>query len=203
MEENKVIGNIITTTDNNENIILKSTQNIFCNSFYFQDLYDDSLINKFIKKTEYLIRHSAEYTDYLSLIKTNYNILNYDNVQSNIGDADASIEIHHYPFTLYDIVDIVMTHHIAKKENFTSFTLAKEIMDLHFSHKVGFVPLATTNHELAHSDAIFLSLKQVFGDWNAFYKEYDVDTLPEYKTKIERLKALSDANMKADYKGIL
>lgn len=202
MENNTVIGNIISE-EKGDNIILKSTQNIFCNSFYFQDLYDDSAINKFIKKVEYTVRHSAEYTDYLSLLKTNYNILNYDNVQSNIGDSDASVEIHHYPFTLYEIADIVMTNHLLKKENFTSFTLAKEIMDLHFEHKIGFVPLITTNHELAHNDAIFISLKQVFGDWCSFYKDYNVDNLPEYKAKIDHLKELSTAGMKSDYKGIL
>ena len=76
-------------------------------------------------------------------------------------------------------------------------------MDLHFEHKIGFVPLITTNHELAHNDAIFISLKQVFGDWYSFYKDYNVDNLPEYKAKIDHLKELSTAGMKSDYKGIL
>ena len=202
MEDNKVIGNIVAGTDNSGRPILKSTQNIFCNSYYFQDFYDESLIKKFIKSTESLIRHSREYTDYLALLKTNYNILNYDNLQSNISDADASIEIHHYPFTLYEIVDIVMTYHTAKKEDFTSFSLAEEIMDLHFKHKIGFVPLTTTNHELAHDNGVFISFKQVFGNWEDFCNTYKEGISQETIEKIEHLRELSDAKMASDFKGL-
>ena len=142
-----VIGNINSVTNNSGNTYLKSTNSIFSSSFYFQDFYDDKLVKKFIRSTEAIIRQSKEYNDYLALIKTNYNILNFDNVLSHISDTDACIEIHHYPFTLYDLVDTVMTYHLANKENFTSFSIAKEIMEEHFSHHIGFVPLTKTNHE--------------------------------------------------------
>lgn len=196
----KMIGNIGVYTDKNGNLIMKSDNSIFCSSFYFQDYYDDKLINKFIKSTEAIIRQSREYNDYLSLLKTNYNILNFDNLQSHISDGDASIEIHHYPFTLYDIVDTVMTYHIIQKDKFTSFSLAKEIMDLHFQHKIGFVPLTITNHQLAHDEAIFISLKQVFGDWKAFYKQYESGVSEAMKTKIAQLESLTDAGLASDFR---
>lgn len=196
-----IIGNITSQQSENGNITM-SGGGIFCNSFYFQDFYDDKLINKFIKSTEAIIRQSREYTNYLAMLKANYNILNFDNIQSHIGESDASIEIHHYPFTLYDIVDIVMTHHVNKRENFTSFSLAKEIMELHSAHKIGFVPLTITNHQLAHDNGLFISFKQVFGDWEDFYKMYEDGISEELKEKIKKLRLLSDAGLASDFRGI-
>lgn len=195
-----VIGNINSTTDNNGNIIVKGSNSIFCESFYFQDYLDEKMSHKFIKSTEAIIRQSKEYNDYLALLKTNYNILNFDNVLSHISSSDASIEIHHYPLTLFEIVDIIMTYHVAKKENFTSFSIAKEVMNLHFNQKIGFVPLSKTNHELAHADGLFISFKQVFGDWRKFCLEYRDGISEEIKEKLNKLDELSSADMASDFK---
>lgn len=197
-----IIGNINSTTDNSGNIIVKGSNSIYCESFYFQDYLDEKMMHKFIKSTEAIIRQSKEYNDYLALIKTNYNILNFDNILSHINSSDASIEIHHYPLTLYEIIDIVATHHINKKEDFTSFSLAKEIMGLHFKQEIGFVPLTKTNHELAHADGLFISFKQVFGNWRKFCLDYLDGISAETQTKLNKLDELSTANMASDFKGL-
>ena len=81
--------------------------------------------------------------------KETYPVLLNDNITSNITE-DANIEFHHYPFTLYDIVDIVLCNYLIKGKPITSFYIAEEVLDLHFKMKIGIVPLTTTNHELAH-----------------------------------------------------
>ncbi len=197
-----IIGNINSTTDNNGNIIVKGSNSIYCESFYFQDYLDESLMHKFIKNTESIIRQSKEYNDYLSLIKTNYNILNFDNVLSHINSSDASIEIHHYPLTLYEIIDIIVTHHINKKENFTSFSIAKEVMGLHFKQEIGFVPLTKTNHELAHTDGLFISYKQVFGKWRKFCMDYLDGISAGVQEKLNKLEELSNAGLASDFRGL-
>lgn len=196
-----IIGNVqaITTKDN---IILKADHSIFNESFYFNAWYEDALIKKFIKSTERMVRQSTEYTNYLALIKTNYNILNYDNVLSHISSAEASIEFHHYPFTLYDIVDIMMNHKMMTNQKFTSFSLAKEIMGLHFNQMIGLVPLTTTNHQLAHLGGLFISTKQIFGQWEMFMGAYKHGLTPDHKTKISELKKLSEENAATDMKGL-
>lgn len=199
--ETALIGNIYLDSKNG-NPIIKSKNNIFYSSFYFQDFYDDTLTKKFIKSTERLIRSSKEYNNYLALLKTNYNILNYDNILSHIGTMDASIEMHHYPFTLYKIVEIVMSHHIVKKEFFTTFSLAKEVMNLHYAQKIGLVPLAITNHELAHEDALFISTKQIFGQWEDFYSEYQDGLSQSDISYINSIKNMSLKNVASDSKGI-
>lgn len=199
---NNVIGNINSESTPNGNAILKSTSSIFLSSFYFQDYYDDNLCKAFIKDCEKLIRQSDEYNQYLATMKANYNILNFDNVESHISASDCDIEFHHYPFTLYEIVDIVMMHHLLKKDNFTSFSIAKEVMELHFKQWIGFVPLTTTNHELAHDGSIFISSKQIIGDWRKFANVYADALSTEYKAKIEKLDNMTLLNAATDFSGI-
>ena len=65
---------------------------------------------KFIGNIERLIRSSREYKKYIELLRTNLSALNLDNILSNITNADAELEFHHYPFTLYDVVDVMCSY---------------------------------------------------------------------------------------------
>ena len=196
-----VIGNIDSISDEN-NIKLKGKRSIFSASFYFDDFYDDSLITKFIKKTEKLVRESYEYNNYIKTIMTAFPELCKDNINNNLTSLDVSIEIHHYPLNLYQIVETVMNCHIIKKEKFTSFSLALEVLKLHYQNKIGLVPLDTTNHELAHGYNIFLSSKQVFGNWKAFVSEYNEGLTPEAKSIINKIEELTENNQATDFMGI-
>ena len=194
------IGNIQIDT---EKLYIQSNQSIFCESFYFIDIYDENAYKKFIKQTERIIRKSKEYTKYIETLRTNIPALNYDSIMSNISNADASLELHHYPLTLYTIVEIVLNHHLMNKDKVTTFSIAKEVMECHFRNIIGLVSLATTNHQLAHLSSIFLDKRQVFGDYETFLDEYKNAVSVDVKEKIERLNQLSDNNSAIDFKGIL
>ena len=198
--DNVVVGNI-KSINKNGNILINSGS-IFSEAFYFQDYYDDALIKKFIKNTERLVRQSHEYNQYLAMIKENYNILNYDNILSHINSDDAEIEIHHYPFSLYDIVDILMNYHLFNKDNFTSFSIAQEVMNLHFAQKIGFVPLSKTNHELAHAGQLFISTKQIFGNWEEFATKFASGMSEEQRAKVEESKKMTEQHAASDFKNL-
>ena len=87
-------------------------------------------------------------------------------------NLDVDIELHHYPLNLFQIVETVMNYHVIHGDRFTSFSLALEILQLHYQNKIGLVPLDKTNHELAHNYSIFLSSKQIFGNRKEFVKQY-------------------------------
>ena len=53
-----VIGNINTIEANNE-IGLQSTSSPFCQTFYFEDYYDDKAVKAFIKSVEKLIMSTS------------------------------------------------------------------------------------------------------------------------------------------------
>jgi len=197
--ENQKIGNI-ENFSNEKNIGIISDSSPFAENFYFEDFFEENNIKKFIKNTERLIRQSREYDEYISLLRTNVKELNHDNILSKITSADASLEFHHYPFSLFDIVETIMMQHVIDDEKFTSFSIAKEVVDLHYENKIGLVPLSITTHELAHSGNLFISKKQIFGDYSSFKKKYEKGVSADLNRKI---KEMEEDDKASDFKGVL
>jgi hypothetical protein len=201
MEENK-LGNI-NFTEVNGNKVIRSDTSPFAEGMYFSKFYEEKAYKKFVTTVERLIRTSNEYKNYSENLRSNLNPMNLDNILSNISAADADIEFHHYPFTLFDVVDIVTIEKFLNKEKFTSFSIAKEVLKLHYQNMIGLVPLTVTNHELAHSGYLFISKKQIFGDYDLFMKKYDKAISADLKSKIKQMEELTEKNAPSDIKGLL
>jgi hypothetical protein len=197
------IGNIQPVVSQDGNPGIKATTSPFVTTFYFDDFYDDKAVKAFSKSVEKLIRTSREYNDYIGLLRTNILALNKDNVLSNITTADVDLEFHHYPFTLYDIVQICMIQNMVNNVKFTSYSIAKEVMNLHYQNLVGLVPLTKTMHELAQSGDLFISSKQIFGNYKTFMTMYDKAISQDMKLKISKMEENTINNYPTDYKGIL
>jgi hypothetical protein len=101
-----------------------------------------------IKKIEFLIRKSFRYDIWQK--------------RSKIGAKNCPIcnedfyylkpESHHYPETLFDIVDNILQKHISNNDldDLTEFELCDEVMNRHFSNLVDFVVLCKQCHEKYH-----------------------------------------------------
>jgi len=129
---------------------------------------------KFIKTIEQMVRSSMEYKDYIKFLKNNMD-MNRCLVLKNIANSNNkrySIEIHHEPFTLFQIVDAVITKCEDEGQPLNPFYIADEVMRLHYDEKVGLIPLTKTCHELVHSDKIFIPLQLVYHKYNDFFEEY-------------------------------
>lgn len=198
MENNK-IGNI-ETVKSSETFGIKSENSPFAEAFHFENFYDDSLVKKFIKSTERLIRQSDEYKTYIAQLRSTIDALNHDNILSNITNGDVELEFHHYPFNLYEIVEIVMIDNMINKVKFTTFSVAKKVMELHYKHLIGLVPLTAMNHKLAHNDALFISTKQIFGDWESFMKIYKSSISYDKKQFIENIKYKTENGAASDFR---
>ena len=191
----------IKYNDNGKNLSIKSDGNIFSEQYYYSDFFDEKGTRKFIKNIESLVRTSREYKNYIEQLRTNFSHLNQDAIMGNISTLDTDLEFHHYPFTLYDICEIVVMKGAVDQKYESSFSAAKKIMDLHYKNIIGLVPLTKTNHELAHDGKIFLSTKQIFGNWEEFYNQYLKYISVENKNKIKDLKEKSEANLPTDFQG--
>ena len=162
------------------NIFLKGEQKLF--NYGTAEFYtnlnldeDPKLKTSFIKDIERIIRTSLEYRNYIKFLKTEA-LMNYCSVLNRLPDdvlKNLSIEMHHFPFTLYDIVESVLDRHINCGLNFSRLTVANEIMDLHYNNQIGIVPLTETAHELAHSGTLELSSNLIFGDYERFISLYE------------------------------
>lgn len=142
----------------------------------YYDLDNDKDRFKFISTVERICRSSMEYKQLIEFLKVNMNMnfcSFFHNVSRNInGTAKVRIEIHHEPFTLYDIVAIILNDRIENEKYISIFDIADEVMEVHYKGYVGLVPLSETVHELVHNGKIFIPLQFIDEGFNLFYRKY-------------------------------
>lgn len=133
---------------------------------------------KVIKALKTLIRGSNEYKNMMAFLKKHHNMdqsLFFKGVKKT-EDKKFSLEIHHTPFVLEDIVATVVRKRIANGESLKHLDIAYEVMQLHYAGLVGLVPLDKTTHALIHSEnapEVFIPLQFIeFGDFHQFFKDY-------------------------------
>lgn len=180
-------------------------------TFVFSGFYDDKIFDRFVKSVEKLIRGDRSYLNYVDKIKDTEDNLAKDVVLNNLKSTDASIELHHHPFTLYDIVSIVALHNFNNNIPFTSFSLSKEVLALHYANMIGLAPMSVTTHELAHlvpdtkSKRKYVSLtkKQIFGKYNEFAEMYKDGLTLETRQKLADFEEISnDETFKIDQRDL-
>jgi hypothetical protein len=126
---------------------------------------------------------------------------------SNSGDSKARIEIHHEPFTLYDIVAIVLNKYMETGMPINESYIAEEVMELHYRNMVGLIPLSKTVHQLYHSSIkndtgkLFIPINMVYGNFKEFvkeYAEYIEDPIYErFTNRIEATKNLTEESFQS------
>ena len=129
---------------------------------------------KFIKTCEKTIRASDEYREYIKFIK---NVMHMDKCYVNPAISASngkkySIELHHEPFTLFDLVDIEIMKCEAHNQPLDKFAICKAVMALHYDGLVGLIPLSKTQHQLIHNGKIFIPLQHVYQDFYKYYEQY-------------------------------
>ena len=127
--------------------------------------------DKFIKRTEQIIRSSMEYRDYIVFLRENVDMTKcaFFNAVSNEQGKRIRIEIHHAPFTLYDYVKAVVERFESEGLPLNDLLIANEVMELHYNNQVGLIPLSKTIHEMVHnSDKIPIPLNMIYGDYRSF-----------------------------------
>jgi len=156
---------------------------------------------KYVKYLERQIRGSLELKAYLSFIKEHAE-MNDCAIFAGVSREDCRIEIHHFPFSLFDITRIVLDDALANNEDVSSFTIVSRVVLEHFLGNVGLIPLSLTAHELAHAGQITLSLKSVTGNWQNFVRKFsyvmtqeDLDKL-QFLIRASASPSLQDANVR-------
>lgn len=140
------------------------------------DLGNDKQKFKYISTIERMCRSSKEYKDLIAYLRNSLGMsfcsFFHKVNQKNFDKARIRIEIHHEPFTLYDIVAVVLNHRLDEGEDHDMLTICDEVMKLHYMGYVGLIPLSTTVHELVHSGKLFIPLQFIDIGFNNFYSTY-------------------------------
>jgi len=143
---------------------------------------DEKEATKFIKNVERIVRTSLEYREFVHYIRC---ILGYSKClfTNETYDETNDVEIHHHPLTLFDIAEAITSTYIHNKQRFNSFNIASEIIKLHFSLSIGFIPLISTLHKKFHSGNLDIPIDIVIGDWKYIVNNYVLSDATRQKIK--------------------
>ena len=142
---------------------------------------------KLISTIERLVRLSIDYKDLIKYLRT-YIDMNQCEFFENFkaGKRRGMIEIHHAPFDLFTIVDVVMTKMEKEEGYIDELPIVDEVLRMHYQGLIGLIPLSTTCHELVHDGKLIVPLNCVYGRFVEFTRKY-YDELGS-----ERLSMLND-----------
>lgn len=158
---------------------------------------------KIVKRIERYIRGSNEYKDYIAFLRENvgmdacafFNNINKDTSRS------LRIEVHHAPYTLFDLTKIVVNKYIEEGLPLNELLIAEEVMKNHYSNMVGLIPLSKTLHQMVHGDnseKIVIPAYMIFGNYKKFIEEYgqymDDGDFKKIELLIQRTKEIKESD---------
>jgi len=138
------------------------------------DLLSDKDFDRFKQDTERMVRNSYEYRHLINFLKYTEGMNRCTFLDNIVADGfnKINIELHHTPFTLYDITSAVISKRMDLQEPVAIYDIANEIAWLHYMGMVGLIPVCETVHELIHNMYLFVPTYIIRGNYNAFVKYY-------------------------------
>lgn len=158
------------------------------------DLFDEKQFKKYIDDVERLVRSSKEYRDFVQYLRKYMDMnssLYFENV-NNIDTTKIKIELHHMPFTLFDIALTVFNKRNRCKEPLDVLLVAKEVCYIHYFLYIGLVPLSKTEHKLVHTQSLTVPLDAVLGRYDKFIEMYEQDIPVEAMERYNVYKDMSE-----------
>lgn len=142
-----------------------------------------------IKQITRFIRSSYEYREYIKFLKESQGqgrcaflgVVEYES-------ESAGLDIHHCPFTIFDVIDIVMREMASRHGTLRVFEIAEQVMVEHQNNRIGLVPLSKTCHQLVHDGQLFIPLSFVFGDYEAFIADYKSFISPAQNAIVNKMR---------------
>lgn len=151
---------------------------------------------KYCTMVKMLVRKVPEYREYVSFLKKHLGMYGCD-VFRNLDNSPENrkkytIELHHTPFTLMEIVNVVVQKRITYGESLNPNLVAEEVLELHYDGKVGLINLSKTAHELAENGRIFIPLQRIYHQgYIEFVNDYEEFMDDNLKAKIEMIIQMS------------
>lgn len=157
-------------------------------------LEDDKDFKKYIDDIERAVRRSDEYKKFIAYLRNNMQMDRCAFLKdvTNSETTAIKIEIHHYPFSLHDISNIVVRKRQYYHESLEVQMVAKEVMELHYKFIVGLIPLSETVHKLTHNSRLFVPSDKVMGRYNLFVDYYRPFIDPDQLETLDRIEKYSE-----------
>jgi hypothetical protein len=125
-----------------------------------------------IKYFTAVARKTPEYKAFIQFLKNYLDISKCSFFENYSMKNGFIIELHHHPFSLFDICEAVSQKQLSEKNYIETFSVIEEVLLLHYKFWVGLIPLNPTAHDLVHMNELKLYPQMLVGEWKNLYKEY-------------------------------
>ena len=189
---------------NDENLTITSDMELFDICFWKDKdwLLDIDRYRKFIKEVEKQVRHSVDYSNFISVVSET---MDHCQFLGHISKYDAKLECHHNFLSLYDYCSIITNAMLERGELVNTFTVAKAVIAEHYDEHVNLVMLCKSAHEAVDTGDIFINLSQGIGNVNEFIKKYRdglnevyIDKINEYIDMSRKFKSTDNRIFELD-----
>lgn len=169
------------------------------------DLNIPKEFERFITDVKRDARNSFEYHQYMDFLKKNLDMNKCSFFESikNENTKRVKIEIHHDPFTIEDIIRIVVRKRQCYYESMEPEQVSKEVMYLHYRLMVGLIPLSATVHELVGNNYLFIPTTHIMGNYKEFVERYNDFIDPEMIATLNRIEEATQFYDENRYKDLL
>lgn len=161
--ENEVKSNV-------EGLELYSDNYPFRLSLRVKTFENESEYKKFLKNCEKIVRGCLEYKlwrDYIT------DVLGVNTCMITDEKMDeVSIEVHHHVPSLFALVKALVNKKMEREEEFSTFDIALEVIELHFMNKIGYLTLLRSMHEKLHNGYLSVPISIIKGDYQYFVREF-------------------------------
>lgn len=158
------------------------------------NIFDKDEFNQYLDAIEKVVRTSFEYKQFIKFLRNNINMNQcsfFENV-NNIDTYKVKIEIHHSPFTLYDITYMVFKRRQEANECLEVEAVAKEVMYIHYNLLIGLIPVCETVHQLIHNFYLFVPMDKVLGQVDTFISLYGEYMSQEQHDTLQTIREYSE-----------
>jgi len=178
---------------NVKDLELYSDTHPFRLSLRIRNFENEADYKKFVKNCEMLIRRCNEYKLWRNYI---IDVLQVNTCMiTNESIDQVTIEVHHHIPSLYTLTSALVNKKIETEQEFCSFDIAQEAIELHFKNKIGYVTLLRSMHEKFHNGFLSIPISFVKGDYNFFVTEYSKYLDDMDIDKIQSRLAVKDHNV--------
>lgn len=190
----------------NEKIDITTPENvtnydISISNFNIENAYielPEELDAKLIGYIEKEVRNSYEYKAYVSYLKNELDLTRCSLLPGiNIKEMNVSLEFHHYPMNLFEIVETVgnqMVKNCKEGEKISCFDIAQKVVEEHYLNNIGLVPLTKTLHDMAHNKAIIIPMNKIHGNYKAFLRKYSDYISDDIRDRITEAEMNNDSD---------
>ena len=142
-------------------------------SFRISEFESEKDYKRFVSAVKRMVRSSLEYKRWLNFLRDNLNLTVSPFTLETLEETN-SIEIHHHPITLEELIEIVVFNKLEEGKSFSTFDIAREVLELHYKMQVGVIPLTETEHAKYHEGNLLIPIEFVSGNWQAILDKYKI-----------------------------